>query len=39
MIIAKYDKVKQLLQEEKFSQASIYLRQIVPYIEDKNKKK
>jgi hypothetical protein len=39
MILAKYDKVKQLLGEEKFSQAIIYLKQILPYVEDKGKRK
>ncbi len=39
MIITKYEKVKQLLKDEKYGQASIYLKQIIPYIEDKNKKK
>ena len=39
MIITKYEKVKQLLQDEKYAQASIYIKQIIPYIEDKNKKK
>lgn len=39
MIIQKYEKAKQLLKEEKYPQASIYLKQVLPYIEDKNKKK
>ena len=39
MIITKYDKVKQLLKEEKYAQASIYLKQIIPHINDKSKKK
>ncbi len=33
MIITKYEKVKQLLKDEKYSQAGIYLKQIIPYIQ------
>lgn len=39
MIIAKYEKAKGLLKQEKYSQASVYLKQIIPYIEEKSKKK
>lgn len=28
-----------MLKEEKYAQASIYLKQIIPHIEEKNKKK
>lgn len=39
MVITKYEKVKQLLREEKYGQAGLYLKQIIPYIEEKNKKR
>lgn len=39
MIIAKYEKVKSLLKGQKYSQASVYLKQIIPHIEQKQKKK
>lgn len=39
VIIAKYEKAKELLRSQKYSQASVYLRQIIPHIQEKQKKK